>query len=59
MSWQVYVDDLMSDGVCQDAAIVGYKMNKFVWAAHIGGVFANITVSMFFGNRICRYTEWV
>ncbi|KAM3605104.1 uncharacterized protein V6R79_020844 [Siganus canaliculatus] len=44
MSWQGYVESLMADGNCQDAAIVGYTDNKSVWAAHPGGIFQNITV---------------
>ncbi|XP_037324590.1 profilin-2-like isoform X1 [Pungitius pungitius] len=43
MSWQSYVDSLMSDGNCQDAAIVGYADAKYVWASFAGGTFANIT----------------
>ncbi|XP_013887995.1 profilin-2 isoform X1 [Austrofundulus limnaeus] len=43
MSWQSYVDNLMADGTCQDAAIVGYTDAKYVWAAYTGGVFANLT----------------
>ncbi|XP_030647098.1 profilin-2 isoform X2 [Chanos chanos] len=43
MSWQGYVDNLMSDGSCQDAAIVGYADAKYVWAAYAGGTFNNIT----------------
>uniref|UniRef100_UPI0037E70BB8 profilin-2 isoform X1 n=1 Tax=Semicossyphus pulcher TaxID=241346 RepID=UPI0037E70BB8 len=43
MSWQSYVDNLMSDGSCQDAAIVGYTDAKYVWASSVGGTFANIT----------------
>lgn len=46
MSWQSYVDNLMADGNCQDAAIVGYTDAKYVWASCVGGTFANITVSM-------------
>lgn len=46
MSWQSYVDNLMADGSCQDAAIVGYTDAKYVWAAQAGGTFNNITVSM-------------
>ncbi|XP_036441974.1 profilin-2-like isoform X2 [Colossoma macropomum] len=43
-SWQIYVDHLMSDGACQDSAIVGYNSDsKYVWAAHEGGAFNNIT----------------
>ncbi|XP_051550029.1 profilin-2-like isoform X2 [Myxocyprinus asiaticus] len=43
-SWQSYVDNLMSDGSCQDSAIVGYNSDsKYVWAAHEGGTFTNIT----------------
>lgn len=44
MSWQNYVDNLMEDGNCQDSAIVGYTDAKYVWAAHAGGTFNNITV---------------
>lgn len=43
MSWQSYVDNLMDDGSCQDAAIVGYTDAKYVWASFPGGTFANIT----------------
>ncbi|XP_051231916.1 profilin-2 isoform X1 [Dicentrarchus labrax] len=43
MSWQSYVDNLMADGSCQDAAIVGYTDAKYVWASYAGGTFANIT----------------
>lgn len=46
MSWQSYVDSLMADGNCQDAAIVGYMDAKYVWASFAGGTFANMTVSM-------------
>merc|ERR1712121_36739 len=42
-SWQSYVDNLMADGSCQDTAIVGYTDAKYVWAAHAGGTFNNIT----------------
>lgn len=49
MSWQGYVDNLMSDGSCQDAAIVGCSAEaKYVWAAHPGGTFINITVNTCF-----------
>ncbi|XP_046884068.1 profilin-2-like isoform X2 [Hypomesus transpacificus] len=43
MSWQSYVDNLMADGSCQDCAIVGFTDAKYVWAAHAGGSFLNIT----------------
>ncbi|XP_076007466.1 profilin-2 isoform X1 [Genypterus blacodes] len=43
MSWQSYVDNLLADGSCQDAAIVGYTDAKYVWASSAGGTFANIT----------------
>ncbi|KAM9322317.1 profilin-2-like isoform 1-T1 [Pholidichthys leucotaenia] len=43
MSWQSYVENLMADGSCQDSAIVGYTDAKYVWAAHTGGIFNNIT----------------
>ncbi|XP_028855842.1 profilin-2-like isoform X1 [Denticeps clupeoides] len=43
MSWQGYVDNLMADGSCQDSAIVGYTDAKYVWSAHPGGTFNNIT----------------
>ncbi|XP_076134944.1 profilin-2-like [Alosa pseudoharengus] len=42
-SWQSYVDNLLADGSCQDAAIVGYTDAKYVWAAHAGGTFSSIT----------------
>ncbi|XP_034035863.1 profilin-2 isoform X1 [Thalassophryne amazonica] len=32
-TWQSYVDNLMADGTCEDAAIVGYCENKYVWAS--------------------------
>lgn len=45
MSWQSYVDNLMADGSCQDAAIVGYSEEaKYVWASTVGGTFSGITV---------------
>lgn len=44
MSWQSYVDNLMADGSCQDAAIVGYTDAKYVWASSEGGTFSGITV---------------
>ncbi|XP_024260285.1 profilin-2 isoform X2 [Oncorhynchus tshawytscha] len=44
MSWQVYVDNLMADGSCQDSAIVGCMDAKYVWASVPGGTFVNITV---------------
>ncbi|XP_034559250.1 profilin 2 like isoform X2 [Notolabrus celidotus] len=43
MSWESYVENLMADGSCQDSAIVGYTDAKYVWAAHQGGMFNNIT----------------
>ncbi|XP_051721662.1 profilin 2a isoform X2 [Chanodichthys erythropterus] len=43
MSWQSYVDNLMADGSCQDAAIVGYSDAKYVWASSEGGTFSGIT----------------
>ncbi|KAG7217513.1 hypothetical protein INR49_021440 [Caranx melampygus] len=43
MSWQNYVDNLLADGSCQDAAIVGHADAKYVWASQSGGTFANIT----------------
>ncbi|XP_054482630.1 profilin-2-like [Anoplopoma fimbria] len=43
MSWQSYVENLMADGSCQDSAIVGYTDAKYVWTAHAGGTFNNIT----------------
>nr|XP_056719117.1 profilin-1 [Euleptes europaea] len=41
--WSCYVDSLMADGTCQDAAIVGYKDAPSVWAAAPGKTFASIT----------------
>lgn len=49
MSWQSYVDNLMADGSCQDAAIVGYTADaKYVWASSEGGTFSGITVRHLF-----------
>lgn len=48
MSWQSYVDNLMNDGSCQDAAIVGYSDAKYVWASTEGGTFSGITVRLRF-----------
>lgn len=49
MSWQSYVDNLMADGCCQEAAIVGYgDTGKYVWAASKGGCFGCITVRLSF-----------
>lgn len=43
--WNAYIDNLMADGTCQDAAIVGYKdYSPSVWAAVPGKTFVNITV---------------
>lgn len=42
--WSSYIDSLMADGTCQDAAIVGYKDAPSVWAASPGKTFINITV---------------
>lgn len=47
MSWDSYVNNLLSDGSCQDSAIVGHTNDKYVWAAKVGGNFANITVRTF------------
>ncbi|XP_029471356.1 profilin-2 isoform X1 [Rhinatrema bivittatum] len=44
-SWHSYVDNLMADGCCQEAAIVGYVDAKYVWAATPGGIFQNVTPS--------------
>ncbi|XP_006901662.1 PREDICTED: profilin-1-like [Elephantulus edwardii] len=41
--WNAYIDNLMADGTCQDAAIVGYKDSPSVWAAVSGKTFVNIT----------------
>ncbi|XP_061540813.1 profilin-1-like [Phycodurus eques] len=44
MSWQSYVDTLIGDGfICQDAAVVGYEMDKSVWASYCPSSFATIT----------------
>nr|XP_049574788.1 profilin-2-like [Syngnathus scovelli] len=45
MSWQTYVETLMAEGNCQDAAIVGLGDAKYVWASLSGGTFANITAA--------------
>lgn len=46
MSWQSYVENLMADGSCQDAAIVGYLEAKYVWASFNGGSLSNVSVSI-------------
>ncbi|TSL47732.1 Profilin-2 [Bagarius yarrelli] len=43
MSWGSYVDNLLADGSCQEAAIVGYTDAKYVWASSEGGTFSGIT----------------
>ncbi|XP_033929392.1 profilin-1 isoform X2 [Melopsittacus undulatus] len=43
--WAPYVDTLLADGTCQDAAIVGYRDTPAVWAAAPGKTFANITAA--------------
>lgn len=58
MSWQSYVDNLMADGSCQDAAIVGYTDAKYVWASFAGGIFANMTVSMLFVSVYVAWKRW-
>ncbi|XP_061739255.1 profilin-2-like isoform X2 [Nerophis ophidion] len=46
MSWQSYVDNLMADGSCQDAAIIGHiRDSKYVWASSPGGAFSTMTVA--------------
>uniref|UniRef100_A0A2K5C570 Profilin n=1 Tax=Aotus nancymaae TaxID=37293 RepID=A0A2K5C570_AOTNA len=37
--WNAYIDNLMADGTCQDAAIMGYKDSPSVWAAVPGKTF--------------------
>ncbi|XP_006028633.1 profilin-1-like [Alligator sinensis] len=41
--WKSYIDHMMADGTCQDAAIVGYKDIPSVWAAVPGKIFTGIT----------------
>ncbi|KAG8148273.1 hypothetical protein E2320_022316, partial [Naja naja] len=41
--WSCYIDSLMADNTCQDAAIVGYKDAPSVWASAPGKTFASIT----------------
>nr|KAF6296584.1 profilin 1 [Myotis myotis] len=43
VGWDAYIGNLMADGTCQDAAIVGYKDTPSVWASVPGKAFANIT----------------
>ncbi|KAK5869796.1 hypothetical protein PBY51_024486 [Eleginops maclovinus] len=61
MSWQTYVENLMADGSCQDAAIVGYTDAKYVWASNVGGTFANIKleeIDMLTGkDRVAFFTS--
>uniref|UniRef100_A0A2K6AHJ0 Profilin n=1 Tax=Mandrillus leucophaeus TaxID=9568 RepID=A0A2K6AHJ0_MANLE len=40
--WQSYMDNLMCDGCCQEAAIVGYCDAKYVRAATAGGISQSI-----------------
>nr|XP_057928727.1 profilin-2-like [Doryrhamphus excisus] len=60
MSWQSYVENLMADGSCQDAAIVGYTDSKYVWASSPGGTFAGVTTdeidAINAGDRNCLLT---
>ena len=42
-AWNAYNDNLMAEGTCQDAAIVGYKDLPSVWAAVPGKTFVNVT----------------
>ncbi|XP_049587951.1 profilin-1 [Syngnathus scovelli] len=44
MSWDGYVANFIAKN-CQDAAVIGYPEEKYVWAAHPGGRFANITTA--------------
>uniref|UniRef100_K7F1Z6 Profilin n=1 Tax=Pelodiscus sinensis TaxID=13735 RepID=K7F1Z6_PELSI len=51
--WKSYIDHLMADGMCQDAAIVGYKEVPSVWAAVPGKIFMGISpveVSLLLGQ---------
>ncbi|XP_014897088.1 profilin-2 isoform X1 [Poecilia latipinna] len=61
MSWQSYVDNLMADGSCQDAAIAGYTDAKYVWASFAGGAFGKITaeeIDVLVGkDRDCLFTS--
>ncbi|XP_039603135.1 profilin-1-like [Polypterus senegalus] len=44
MSWQGYVTNLMADGTCQDAAIMGYQPpNQSVWASVPDKFFCKVT----------------
>lgn len=52
--WQDYVDMLMADGSCQEAAIVGYVDAKYVWATTPGGFFQTLTVSVECVGCTCR-----
>lgn len=60
---ECYIDNLVADGTCQDAATVCWKDSPSVWAAVPGKTFANITPaevavltgkdrSAFFVNRL-------
>uniref|UniRef100_A0A2K5C583 Profilin n=1 Tax=Aotus nancymaae TaxID=37293 RepID=A0A2K5C583_AOTNA len=40
--WNAYIDNLMADGTCQDAAIMGYKDSPSVWAAVPGKTFLRL-----------------
>ncbi|MGH0185415.1 UNVERIFIED_CONTAM: hypothetical protein FKN15_017929 [Acipenser sinensis] len=43
MSWDSYVTNLLADGECQDAAIIGYKDGVSVWASAPGKTLCNVT----------------
>ncbi|XP_061883992.1 profilin-2-like [Entelurus aequoreus] len=62
MSWQSYVDNLMADGNCQDAAIIGHTCeSKYVWASSPGGAFSSMTcaeIDALVGkDRMCLLTS--
>ncbi|KAK6466525.1 profilin-1-like [Huso huso] len=43
MSWDSYVTNLLADGDCQDAAIIGYKDGVSIWASTPGKTLCNVT----------------
>ncbi|XP_061832030.1 profilin-2-like isoform X2 [Nerophis lumbriciformis] len=62
MSWQSYVDNLMADGSCQEAAIIGHTYeSKYVWASSPGGAFSTTTsaeIDVLTGkDRSCLFTS--
>ncbi|KAK1153292.1 profilin-1-like [Acipenser oxyrinchus oxyrinchus] len=43
MSWDSYITNLLADGECQDAAIIGYIDGVSIWASTPGKILCNVT----------------